>query len=292
MGLESATFVSELDQNNPAGSDQQSQGDNHLRLIKAALLTTFPNASKPFYFPSTVALATGTVNVLSTDDNKVFPVSASGAARTVNLPALTSAEDGFTITVIKTDATANAVTIDANGSELINGALTQALTTQYQMIQLTWCNTLGTWIAFGRALDVINDLTTGGTAYALSAEMGKSLKALVDLRTTIASIVNDLTTGGTAVPLSAEMGKTLKTQVDGKSSTSHNHSGTYVEAVRLSTKTDVTNDDLGNLINGVVQTGFITVGDGGGKGGASSVIRYKRTIQYNLGGVWTSATSA
>lgn len=44
MGLESATFVNQLNGTNPVGAvDPKSQGDDHLRLIKNCLLATFPN---------------------------------------------------------------------------------------------------------------------------------------------------------------------------------------------------------------------------------------------------------
>lgn len=42
MGIEAATFVNELDEKNPLGSDPIAKGDDHLRLIKAALTNTFP----------------------------------------------------------------------------------------------------------------------------------------------------------------------------------------------------------------------------------------------------------
>lgn len=46
MGLETATFISGLNVNNPVGAtDPKSQGDDHLRLIKSTLLNTFPNIS-------------------------------------------------------------------------------------------------------------------------------------------------------------------------------------------------------------------------------------------------------
>jgi len=45
MGLESASFVSQLNSSNPTNSDQVSAGDDHIRLIKAALIATFPNLS-------------------------------------------------------------------------------------------------------------------------------------------------------------------------------------------------------------------------------------------------------
>ena len=59
---------------------------------------------------------------------------------------------------------------------------------------------------------LINDLTTGGEGNALSAEMGKTLKGLIDSQTF--PIVNDLTTGGEASALSAEMGKQLHEDLD------------------------------------------------------------------------------
>ena len=82
---------------------------------------------------------------------------------------------------------------------------------------------------FAMKADIINDLTTGGTDKALSAEQGKALEGKkVDKVVTPASvyvtegskplsdfamkadIVNDLTTGGTDKALSAEQGKVLE----------------------------------------------------------------------------------
>lgn len=44
MGLEAATFISQLVPSNPVGAtDPKSQGDDHIRLIKSVLQATFPN---------------------------------------------------------------------------------------------------------------------------------------------------------------------------------------------------------------------------------------------------------
>lgn len=43
MGLEAATFIHQLDANNPVSSDSKGQGDDHLRLIKSTLQATFAN---------------------------------------------------------------------------------------------------------------------------------------------------------------------------------------------------------------------------------------------------------
>ena len=42
MGLESATYVTDLNTANPETDDPRAQGDDHLRLIKACLLNSFP----------------------------------------------------------------------------------------------------------------------------------------------------------------------------------------------------------------------------------------------------------
>lgn len=46
MGLETGSFISALVATNPVGaSDPKSQGDDHLRFIKAKILETFPNVT-------------------------------------------------------------------------------------------------------------------------------------------------------------------------------------------------------------------------------------------------------
>ena len=45
MALESTTYIDGLVITNPTGTDPRSQGDDHLRLIKATLRSTFPNVS-------------------------------------------------------------------------------------------------------------------------------------------------------------------------------------------------------------------------------------------------------
>lgn len=47
MPLESVTHISDLVVTNPTSTDPKSEGDNHLRNIKTALKTDFPNISGP-----------------------------------------------------------------------------------------------------------------------------------------------------------------------------------------------------------------------------------------------------
>jgi hypothetical protein len=45
MTVEVATYINTLDPTLPTGSDPIPEGDNHLRLIKSAIKTTFPNVA-------------------------------------------------------------------------------------------------------------------------------------------------------------------------------------------------------------------------------------------------------
>lgn len=66
-------------------------------------------------------------------------------------------------------------------------------------------------------IDVVNNLTEGGTTKALSAEMGKYLKQLIDENPGGGSdidIVNDLVTGGSDRALSAQMGVCLRGMIE------------------------------------------------------------------------------
>jgi hypothetical protein len=45
MALESTTYIDGLVITNPTGTDPRSQGDDHLRLLKSTIRSTFPNVS-------------------------------------------------------------------------------------------------------------------------------------------------------------------------------------------------------------------------------------------------------
>ena len=63
-------------------------------------------------------------------DNVQINTSASGGAVTITFYAA-SGNAGKLITVKKTDSSANAVTLDGNASETLDGATTATLTAQY-----------------------------------------------------------------------------------------------------------------------------------------------------------------
>lgn len=58
MAIESATFISQLDEANPKGTDQASTLDNHDRLMKTVMKNTLPNLS------SEMSASSGELNVM------------------------------------------------------------------------------------------------------------------------------------------------------------------------------------------------------------------------------------
>jgi len=63
MGLETASFISELTVTNPIGSsDPKSQGDDHLRLIKTAIKGSFPSFVGTVGTPKSVSLSEDQIN--------------------------------------------------------------------------------------------------------------------------------------------------------------------------------------------------------------------------------------
>lgn len=144
MGLESATYVSELTSSNPIASDNASQGDDHIRLVKAVLQNTFPNGERAFRFPFTV-FKTANFSITSpTDENEIYGVDATAGNITVTLPS--SPTESFAFRLYKIDGTANTITLDPSGSDTINGAATFVVSKLFQAVFVVW--TSSHWTVF------------------------------------------------------------------------------------------------------------------------------------------------
>ena len=80
-----------------------------------------------------VVSITNTYTVTSSDN--VVLANSSSTAFSVNLPAA-SASSNLHVFIKKVDSSSNAVTFDANASELIDGELTQPISNQYDCIEM------------------------------------------------------------------------------------------------------------------------------------------------------------
>lgn len=79
MALETGTYISDLVATNPLGSDAKSSGDDHIRLVKSTIKTTFPNISGAVtpthieinYLSGVTSLIQPQINALSTGKGNV-----------------------------------------------------------------------------------------------------------------------------------------------------------------------------------------------------------------------------
>lgn len=117
MTIEVATYITDLQPVNPTSTDQVSQGDDHLRLIKQVLQNTFPNASKVNYFPGAGAGAAGTIAATSQNSLIYYDTTAGDIA--VTLPTLATALAGWTVGLIKTSTDANGVMVSPPSGNIL-----------------------------------------------------------------------------------------------------------------------------------------------------------------------------
>lgn len=164
MALESATYVNQLVDTNPPGTDPVAQGDDHLRLIKSTLVTTFPNVG-------------GVVNASDAQLNTILSavVSGTGAVNAASV-ASAGAYTGGTGQLVPTGAIFAwyAGTIPTGYLEL-NGQTFSATT--YPALAAIYGTTLPNFS--GRTL-VHRDLSnvTGRGAFGVGAAAGQWFQAL------------------------------------------------------------------------------------------------------------------
>ena len=79
---------------------------------------------------------TGGYTVQTADKGKLITCDASSVGYTVTLPSLAEAGDGFVVGIKKIDSSTNVVTIDGNGSELVDGQTSKILTAENESVIL------------------------------------------------------------------------------------------------------------------------------------------------------------
>lgn len=87
MGLESATYISELNEAWPLGSDGKNTLDNHARLTKAVLKNTFPNVSAAVTGTAAQINAAVASGGLSTVSSSATSLSISVASKSLTVEA-------------------------------------------------------------------------------------------------------------------------------------------------------------------------------------------------------------
>ena len=147
MAIESSNFISELVPTRPLAGDPISEGDDHIRLIKATLQKTFPDADGEQYVPATPSSAGST------------PVAEGG--RWVENTTVTTDKSGKI-----TATTLEATTVDVNTVNTANFSTTDASVNGTLVAPtITTTNVTATGTVSAKVLQGSESLTTN-TVYA------------------------------------------------------------------------------------------------------------------------------
>jgi hypothetical protein len=111
--------------------------------------TTTPNTTFQVAGGLSVKVATKTSAYTMTGSDYMVLANAASSAFTITLPPASNA--GQMVVIIKTDSSANTVTVSGAGTDTIQGATTQALSTQYKKLNLISGGT-GVWYDVGAQL--------------------------------------------------------------------------------------------------------------------------------------------
>lgn len=167
MALETATYISDLVTTNPVGfTDPKSQGDNHIRLLKSTIKTTFPNI-------------TGVVNPTHTELNYVDGVTSAIQTQIDSKGAITGQTWTGTHTFASTTSIGN---VSATEITYLDG-VTSAIQTQFTNITGTLIPAKGT--ITGQTWTGTHDYT-GGSLYAATQSEGNN----TNLVATTAFVIN------------------------------------------------------------------------------------------------------
>ena len=144
MALESTTYIDGLVATNPTGTDARSQGDDHIRLVKSAVRTTFPNIA-------------GAVTATHTELNLIDGYTGTTAELNYNdVPTLGTVEASKTVTADAVGTTTNLKT--KKQTEIVNAVGTVGTATA---INFALGNVATAVLASGGSFTISNAPTSG-----------------------------------------------------------------------------------------------------------------------------------
>lgn len=161
MGLESATYIDGLVETNPTSSDNANQGDNHLRLIKAAVKATFPNLTGPV---TATQAALNTPYLPLTGGTVSGPITASGGV-VGNASTATALQTARTINGVSFNGTAN---ISFNTDTVAEGTTNQYFTTARARASISAAGDL----SYNPSTGVISFSATGAPVISVAGKTG------------------------------------------------------------------------------------------------------------------------
>ncbi len=144
MALESTTYIDGLVITNPTGTDPRSQGDDHIRLVKSTLRSTFPNVA-------------GAMTATHTELNLIDGYTGTTAELNYNdIPTLGTVESSKSVTADAVGTTKKLKTQEQ--TEIVNAVGTVSTATA---INFALGNVVTAVLASGGSFTVSNAPTSG-----------------------------------------------------------------------------------------------------------------------------------
>lgn len=164
MPLETAQYIHQLNPANPSGADPLKQGDDHIRLLKAAIQATFPNLTGP------MTLTQSTLNAIA---SQFVP------AGTICLFAGTTAPSGWGIcngsTYQRASGTGEIVSPDLRGRVPVGASPDRALLSTWGQSTRTVTTEVGGAHSHTASTGSAGSHTHAVTASAASSPSGASV---------------------------------------------------------------------------------------------------------------------
>jgi hypothetical protein len=201
----------------------------------------------------TFSITTKTGDYTATANENAIFVDATSGPVTITLPAI-SGNDGRRYWIKKIDVSANAVTIDGDASETIDGATTYTLSNQYDWVSIIVNGTEWSIVSY---TSVANAVTTDGTQTLTNKTID------VDNNTVSNIEVDNLKAGVLDTDISTVSGsddtlasaKAIKTYVDSRNSATETLTNKTIDV----DNNTVSNIEVDNLKAGVLDTDISSV---------------------------------
>ena len=205
MALESSTYINGLVVTNPTGSDNISDGDNHIRLLKSTIKATFPNVTGAVTKSHTQLNTTVATVEAATNANTASTIVKRNGSGDFNAGTITAALSGnaTTATTLQTSRTI-ALAGDVTGSVSFNGSQNVSITAT--VADDSHNHVTSNIDGFTEAVqDVAGGMFSGNTETGVSAayQDGDGTVDLVLSTEYVQDIVGAMFTGNTETGLSA-----------------------------------------------------------------------------------------
>jgi len=180
MGLESATYLNGLVDTNPGATDNVSQGDDHLRLIKSVLKSSFPS----------VDIAVNAIHTSSSAPSTSISAGLIWFDTTNNLIKIRNEANDAWITLPISPVTSNTVDIDGGSIDGTAIGSASASTGKFSSVNIA---------ADGATVTGIKDEDDMASDSNVKLATQQSIKAYVDSQVTAQDL--DVTTDGGSIDI-------------------------------------------------------------------------------------------